>query len=139
MLRPVKNCKKRTFLDNLRTVTQEGDMETRQMTPFFSFTFSALTVCMIFIFMYVPPPLPPPFAPFWSVKNLNFGENLPIQTAYYTFLESRHPKVTKNPYYVLSPEGSQKKYKLLVCQAFTISCKTFFLLMATVFKENLNL
>ena len=41
------NCKKCTFLDILRTITQEGNMETRQMTPFFSSTFSVLTVCNI--------------------------------------------------------------------------------------------
>ena len=35
------------FLDNLRTITQEGNMETRQMTAFFSSTFSTLTVCNI--------------------------------------------------------------------------------------------
>ena len=32
-----------------------------------------------------------------------------IRTAHHTFLENSHPEVTKNPYYVLSPEGSQKK------------------------------
>ena len=30
-------------VDNLRTTTQEGNMETRQMAPFFSSTFYALT------------------------------------------------------------------------------------------------
>ena len=44
-LRSAQNCKKCTFLNNLRTITQEGNMETRQMTPFFSSTFSDLTVC----------------------------------------------------------------------------------------------
>ena len=34
---------------------------------------------------------------------------LPIRTAHHTFLESRHPEVNKNPYYILSPEGSKKK------------------------------
>ena len=29
-------------------------------------------------------------------------------TAHHTFLERRHPEVTKEPYYVLSPEGSQQ-------------------------------
>ena len=33
------NCKKCTFLDILRTITQEGNMETRQMTPFFIYFF----------------------------------------------------------------------------------------------------
>ena len=44
LLRSAQNCKKCTFLDNLWTITQEGNMETYQMTPFHSFTFSALTV-----------------------------------------------------------------------------------------------
>ena len=35
------------FLDNLRTITQEGNMKTRQTTSFFSSAFSALTVCKI--------------------------------------------------------------------------------------------
>ena len=47
LLRSAQNCKKCSFLDNLRTITQEGNMETRQMTPFFSSTFSDLTVCNI--------------------------------------------------------------------------------------------
>ena len=50
-----------------------------------------------------------PFGPFWSVKYLNFGQKLPIRITHYAFLESRRPEVTKNPYYVLSPEWSPKK------------------------------
>ena len=34
-------------VDNLRTITQEGNMETRQMAPFFSSTFYAVTACNI--------------------------------------------------------------------------------------------
>ena len=49
-----------------------------------------------------------PHGPFWSVKHLNFGQKLPTRTAYHTFQESRHAEITKNLYYVLSPEGSQK-------------------------------
>ena len=38
-------------VDNLRTITQQGNMETRQMAPFFSSTFYALTACNIhFVF-----------------------------------------------------------------------------------------
>ena len=51
-------------------------------------------------------------------------QKLPIQTAHHTFLESRHPEVTKNPYYVLSPKGSQKKISanepILVCRGIYI-------------------
>ena len=50
-----------------------------------------------------------PFGPFWSVKHLNFGQKLPIRIAHHTFLEIRHPEVTSNSFYVLSPKASQKK------------------------------
>ena len=81
------------------------------MTPFFSFTFSSVTVRFIFVFENSQNSVlcDPPFGPFWSVKYLNFGQKLPIRTAHHTFLKSRHPEVTENPYYVLSPGGSQKK------------------------------
>ena len=38
-LTSAQNCMKYTFLDNLRVITQEGNMETRQMTPFFHLLF----------------------------------------------------------------------------------------------------
>ena len=47
LLRSAQNFKKCTFLENLRTIIKEGNMETRQMTPFYSSTFSAVTVCNI--------------------------------------------------------------------------------------------
>lgn len=34
---------------------------------------------------------------------------LSIWTAYYSFLENRHPEDTEVPYYVCSPEQNQKK------------------------------
>ena len=58
-----------------------------------------------------------PFGPFWSVKQL-LSKKLLIRTAH-IFLESRHSEVTKNPYYVLSFKGSQKKWYQL--SIFTIS------------------
>ena len=67
MLRSGLDWKKGTFLDNLRTITLERSIETRQMTPFFPSTFSTLTVCDIhfwiwqyskFIFMW---------SPLWSI------------------------------------------------------------------------
>ena len=78
---------------------------------YFSFPFSALTVCSIhfciwkwskFIFMWSP------FGLFWFLKYLNFREKLPIFRAHHTYVKSIHPGVTKNSYYVLSPKGSQK-------------------------------
>ena len=52
----------------------------------------------------------PPLGPFWHVKHLNFRQKLPKD--HHTLLESRHPEVTKNPYYALFPEGSQKSISL---------------------------
>ena len=90
------------------TITQERNMETRQMTPSSSTTFSTLTVCnihfCIWIHFYVVP-----FGQLQSTKYPNFEQKLLTWIAHHTFLESRHPEVTKNSYYVLSPEGSQKK------------------------------
>ena len=54
----------------------------------------------------------PPFGSLWSVKYLNFWEKLVIRLVHHTLLESRHPEVTKNPYYALFPEGSQKSISL---------------------------
>ena len=99
-------------MDNLRTITQEGNMETRQKTPFFSSTFSVLTACNVhFLFETSQNSFScgPLFGLFWSVKYLNFGQKVTIRTTHDTFLESRHTEVTKNPYYVSSHEGSQKK------------------------------
>ena len=91
-------------------------METRQTTPFFSSTLCALFITVIFVFENTQNSFPcgPSFGPFLSVKCCNFGQKLPIRTAHHTFLESRHPEITKIPYYVLFPEGSQKKsYQLM--------------------------
>ena len=65
MPRSSQNCNILTFLDNLRTVTHERNMETREMILFFSSTFSTLTVTFIseventknknsFIFLWTP-------------------------------------------------------------------------------------
>ena len=47
LLRSAQNCKKMHFFDKLLTRTQEKNMETRQITPFFPSTFSTLTACNI--------------------------------------------------------------------------------------------
>ena len=85
-------------------------MKTRQMTPFFHLLFPLyLLVTFILIFENSGNSFSFSFSPFWSVKYLNFQLNLPIWTPYHTFIESNHPEVTKNSYYVLFPEGRQKK------------------------------
>ena len=67
MLWSARNYKKCTLLNNLRITNQEGNIETRQTTPFFSSTFFTQTVCKIhfwiwkyskFIFMW---------SPLWSI------------------------------------------------------------------------
>ena len=100
------------FLDNLQTIIQERNMKNRQLAPLFHLLFPLyLFVTLIFMFENIQSSFwcGPPFAPFWSVKYLNFGQKLPIPTTHHTFVEWKHPEVTKNPYYVLSPECSHKK------------------------------
>ena len=72
--------------------------------------FSTLFVIFIFVFENSQNLFScgPRFGPFWSVRYLNFGQKLLIRTTHYTFLESKHPEVTKNPFYILFPEGNQK-------------------------------
>ena len=43
-----------------------------------------------------------------STQGNHFEQKLPIQTVRHIFLENRYLEITKNQYYVLSPEGSQK-------------------------------
>ena len=75
MLRPAQICKKCTIFVNLRTISQEGKKETRQMTPFFSSTFWTLFAVFIFVFEKCKNLFSwgTPFGPFWSVKYLHFG------------------------------------------------------------------
>ena len=107
LLRSVQNCKKMHYFDNLRIITQEGNMETRQMIPFPL----ELWITCIFVFENSQNSFSccSPFGPFWSLKYLSFGKKLPIRTTHHTFIESRHPDTTKNRCYVLYPMGSQKK------------------------------
>ena len=69
--------KKCTIFGNLRTITQEGKKETRQMTPFFfiSFLNSKLFVIFIFVFENCQNSFSwgPLFGSFWSGKYLIFG------------------------------------------------------------------
>ena len=49
------------------------------------------------------------WSPLWSILVFKIPQFWEKATAHHTFIESRHPEVTKNLYYVCSPEGSQKK------------------------------
>ena len=129
MLRSARNYKKFNFSENLRTITKERNIETIQMTPFFSSTFSALAVCNIyfwnwkyskFIFMW---------SPFWSILVCKmpqfFGQKLPIRAAHYTFLQSKHSEVTKNVHYVLPPTGSKHPFFKLQLMDCVVDVKRF--------------
>ena len=108
LLRPAQNCMKCTFLDNLRTITQEGNISTRQTIPFFSSTFSSMFLTFTFVFENSQNSFScgPLFGPFWSVKYLNFGQKLPFRTAHHTFLERRQ-------FMFCSPVGAKKWYQLM--------------------------
>ena len=94
------------FVENLRTITQEGSMETRQMTPFFLPTFSNLFV--IFTSEFENPQnsflCGPLVGPFWSVKYLIFWPKATNsdssshfsrkQTLYISFPMTRHTLCT---------------------------------------------
>ena len=57
-----------------------------------------------------------PFGPFWPVKYLGFGPKLSFQSTHHTFLESRHPEVTKKSIICFVPQVEPKKvsvHKLL--------------------------
>ena len=71
MLRSAQNFKKcYAFLDNLRTMTQEGNMETREKAPLFSSTFFDLFVIFISEFKNTQKSFlcGHSFVPFWSTK-----------------------------------------------------------------------
>ena len=47
LLRSAQNCKESIVLDNLRTITQEKNIETRQISSFSSSPFSTLFITFI--------------------------------------------------------------------------------------------
>ena len=55
------------------------------------------------------------YVPFLNCKSIKafymyaYIKKLPIRIAHQTFLENKHPEVTKNSYYVLSLERGPKK------------------------------
>ena len=95
------------FFENWRTITQEENMKTRQMTPFFSSTFSTLFVCNTHFCNWK---LVPSLVHSGLSNTWIFGQKLPIQTAHYTFLESRHHDITKNLYCFVHPPGSNTHF-----------------------------
>ena len=99
------------FFRKFRTITQEKNLKTRQMTPFFSSTFSAPTVCNIPFWIWKYPKFIFMWSPLWSIlvcKILQFlAKSSQFGKLKHTFLKSRHPDVTKNLHYVLISRRSQ--------------------------------
>ena len=111
LLKSEQYCKKCTFLDKLRVITQEENLKTRKtrkMTSFFIYFFYSVAFIFVFENSQNSFSCGPLFDPFWSVKFRNFQQKLPILATHHTFIESKHPAVAKNPCYVLSQEESQK-------------------------------
>ena len=53
------------------------------------------------------------WSPLWFILVCKIPPRLPIQTAHHTFLESRHPEVTKNLYcFVHPPEPNNHFFRL---------------------------
>ena len=83
-------------------------MQTRQVTSFFIYFFRS--VCNIHFWIWKYSQSIFKWSPLWFImvcKISQIPQRLPIWTAHYTFLESTHPGVTKNLYYVLSTHWSQ--------------------------------
>ena len=53
--------------NDLKTITLEGNLETRQMTPFLSSTFYAPTVCNIHFYIWKSPKFIFMWSPLWSI------------------------------------------------------------------------
>ena len=127
MLKSAQNCKKCAFLYNLRTITQEGTWKLEKWPHLFIYLFhSKIIVTFILVFEN-------------SQNSFSCGPSFgslvplwPIWTAHHTFLVTKHPEATKNHYYVLILEGSQKKYQLmdymwwLNCMCYKFICYALF-------------
>ena len=99
-------------------------METRQMAPFFSSTFSDLTVCNIH---------------FWNWKYSKFIF-IWVDPLVHSGLKSRHLEVTKNLYYVFSPTcWSQLPIYLGSSSSWTICLSTLHNFSSAPFPTNLSL
>ena len=98
-LRSAQNYRKWTFLDNLRTITHEGSMETRQITPFSH---------LLFLFYYFK--ISPPFsAVLFSEKYLNPQARINKMVNKYTV--DYHPCLSQSistihtPIFLWTPKG----------------------------------
>ena len=70
------------------------------------------------------------------VKYLNFGQKLLIRTTHQTFIERRHPDVTKNPCYVFPPSGAKKGSRLKLVSQGSILRPLLFLIFVNVLNNS---
>ena len=120
MLRSAQNCKKYTFLDNFSTTTQEGNMETRQMTHFFHLLFPIQLFVMFIsefentqnLFSGVLP-----FGLIWFAKYLNFwpkatdsdtSSHLDTMRLLKTYIMFCPPAGAKYPFYSIMRKSTMK-------------------------------
>ena len=117
LLSSAQNCKKCTFLDDLQTITQVGNMETRQMTSFFSSIFSTLTVCNIHLFylkiiniyLHVVSPLV-----YSGLKNTSIlGECYQFWQCTMFFQKVDTSRLLKIQTMFCSSSGAKKRYQLM--------------------------
>ena len=117
LLSSAQNCKKCTFLDDLQTITQVGNMETRQMTPIFSSIFSTLTVCNIHLFywkiinIYLDVVSPLVYS---GLKNTSIlGECYQFWQCTMFFQKVDTPRLLKIHTMFCSSSGAKKRYQLM--------------------------
>ena len=114
-----KKLQKMQFFHNLRTITQERNMETRKMTQFFHLLFPLiLFVTLIFVSEKSKNSFScgPPFDPFLFVKYLNFGQKLPNGTAHILFQKIDTLGLLKIHIMFCSQRVDEIRYQLMDCK-----------------------
>ena len=115
--------KRSTVFGNLRIITQEWNMETRDMTPVFHLLFQ-LYLSVTFIFVFENSQSPFLFGPLSVNSGLQntwiYGQRLPFRTAHYSFLEDtlRILKI----HVVFLPPGKLKITTFNDCQLINYVC-----------------
>ena len=114
-----KKLQKMQFFHNLRTITQERNMETRQMTQYVHLLFPLiLFVTLIFVSEKSKNSFScgPSFDPFLSVKYLNFGQKLPIGTAHLLFQKIDTLGLLKINIMFCSQRVDEIRYQFMDCK-----------------------
>ena len=109
--------KSSTFLDNLQTITQVGNIETRPMTTIFLSTFSALTVCnILFFYLKIVKIYFDVIPPLWSIlvcKTTQFCAKANNSDNIMLFCKVDTPRLLKIHIMFCSSSGAKKRYQLM--------------------------